>query len=593
MEAISKPPMVRSPCFVFEIPATPDAPTGPLAERQGRLAATPAYNCQHGTEGDFELLVWGDVYRGETRLGWLEVARSLARSSLATAVTDWDGSFFVLCLDHKAKTAMAVSDITASRKVFFLADRRGLRMSDSPAGLGPLDGEVDPAGLAEYLLNGCAVGLRTVYSGVRLFPAASVASLSASGAHFSQYWSFQPDDALEGRPKTTLVRELADLLDAAIRNRARRIPAPVLISLSGGYDSTCLLGSLLRVRGADEIVAFSYAHDPRQTRTDAAVARETCARLGVRHETVAMPSLCASELVRRNAAQGFAAANLCSEIGVWDGLTQRLRLSEPRPYCLFGDNAFGHDPNYRLETTDEILRWLPLAGTSAFASIGELIPPERRAACRTAYAEACRETLDQAAKVGDVHRRRDFLYFSHRVVNVLLPWRNFFCAVSVEPVEPLLDKSLLDYFQHLPYSARRARTLYKKAVRFLHPEMLSRRRAVFYGCEVNLLALLQADAAAVAARLRDLPRPLQEWLAADALVHLLARIRSGSPPHESALRSFLKVCLKGRAATELWRRFRAPRPFRPGLAEVLIRAAVVGDALHVVTQKREQVPAKS
>lgn len=115
----------------------------------------------------------------------------------------------------------------------------------------------DPTTWATYLATGLYDhGERTFWSGIEAVPAGGIVTWHLGGDPVTRRWydlaeRVGPD--LDTRDETTVREQYAELLDQSVRLRFRA-DVPVGINLSGGLDSSLLLGLVHRVQGADSAV---------------------------------------------------------------------------------------------------------------------------------------------------------------------------------------------------------------------------------------------------------------------------------------------------------------------------------------------------
>lgn len=271
---------------------------------------------------------------------------------------------------------------------------------------------LDAGALAAYLLNGIPLGGQTLFRDVHVLPEGTIARLTSGDLDIKPYWSYEIDESFEGRSERKLVAEFGELLFSGISARLRQDPRAMFLSLSGGYDSTCILASALRVLGPKNIRAFSYeTRDARTTDADAKIAAEVCRHWKVDHRTIQIPTRSLSEIVESNARHAFATANPCLELAVWETLDQSLGFTSGTPRLFFGDNAFGHDPNWRLSTREDAMAWLPMPMLDDFNQLRPFLKDTEFEPTKNSFAEVLGKVLQRGATVYDPMNVKDFFYF--------------------------------------------------------------------------------------------------------------------------------------------------------------------------------------
>src|SRR5262249_42965880 len=152
-------------------------------------------------------------------------------------------------------------------------------ISDDPALLAELVPGVDEAMVASFLANGIMLGDRTLFAGVRALPPASITTVaSEGGVETTRYWQHLPGSEL-WTDRDEMERELWSRVTEAVA--ARVAGRQAVISLSGGFDSSALLGILHKA--GHELSTFSFATGTPKAYSDADVARHQAAMLGVEH----------------------------------------------------------------------------------------------------------------------------------------------------------------------------------------------------------------------------------------------------------------------------------------------------------------------
>ncbi|NKE36420.1 asparagine synthase [Natronococcus sp. JC468] len=145
-----------------------------------------------------------------------------------------------------------------------------------------LEAPTDPITESEFLLTRYVTGPETIWSGVYATRPGEVVRIDDDGIDrrtYRDYWPAGPEDERtngSANPRTGLESALETALDRLERVAGDR---PVVVPLSGGYDSR-LLASALVDRGR-EVIGFTFG---RSGHPDVEVSREIAARLGIRWE---------------------------------------------------------------------------------------------------------------------------------------------------------------------------------------------------------------------------------------------------------------------------------------------------------------------
>ena len=203
--------------------------------------------------------------------------------------------------------AFAVWD-AAERRLFLARDRLGikplyhtrdaarLRFASNTQALlaaGGVDTAIDPVGLHHQLtLHAVIPAPRTILAGVRKLPPATTLTIEADGRERERvYWRLparRPDQALSEWEWTEAVREA---LIAAVEKRLRVADVPVGVLLSGGLDSSLLVG-LLGEAGARDIRTFSvgFEDQPEEKGSEFEYSDQVVERFATHHHRYRIPN---------------------------------------------------------------------------------------------------------------------------------------------------------------------------------------------------------------------------------------------------------------------------------------------------------------
>ncbi|MFC4438836.1 MULTISPECIES: asparagine synthase-related protein [Natrialbaceae] len=149
-----------------------------------------------------------------------------------------------------------------------------------------LEASHDPITESEFLLTRYVTGPETIWSGVRSTQPGEVVRVGSEGSTRRTYRDYWPANSADRRPDASRASpgqsraRLESALETAL-DRLERVAGdrPVVVPLSGGYDSR-LLASALVERGR-EVIGFTFG---RSGHPDVEASREIAARLGIRWE---------------------------------------------------------------------------------------------------------------------------------------------------------------------------------------------------------------------------------------------------------------------------------------------------------------------
>lgn len=148
----------------------------------------------------------------------------------------------------------------------------------------PTAPSLDEEAINGYFLRQYIGGGRSVYEGIRSLPPGTVLSLSDGARHERRYWRLEPAVRNAGARDCTGI--VAKALDRAVR-RHLVADVPVGLFLSGGLDSTCLLGFAAR-HSERPVSTFSVRFSDASSVDESAYARMAARHFGTEHHEVQM-----------------------------------------------------------------------------------------------------------------------------------------------------------------------------------------------------------------------------------------------------------------------------------------------------------------
>ncbi len=230
------------------------------------------------TDGDSEVIV--KAYHA-----WGEKCVERLHGMFAFAI--WDAAHGRLFL---ARDRLGIKPLYLAR------DGRRLRFASNSQALlaaGGVDTSIDPVGLHHQLtLHAVIPAPRTILAGLRKLPPATTLTIEADGRERERvYWrlpAHRPERALSEWEWAEAVREA---LVAAVDKRLRIADVPVGVLLSGGLDSSLLVG-LLAEAGARDILTFSvgFEDQPEEKGSEFEYSDQVVERFATRHHRYRIPN---------------------------------------------------------------------------------------------------------------------------------------------------------------------------------------------------------------------------------------------------------------------------------------------------------------
>jgi len=210
----------------------------------------------------------------------LDALERYIRQNDAAPFADFDGAFQILHCSPNGRSLTIVVDRCGLQPLYYFDGPDCLVFASDFSLLFTLLGrtpEVDHKSLAELFEIGMVAGDRTLFSGVRVFPAGSIARYTDDKLTVRRYWRPVYADDREGFNGRTAM----DLLDRALRKSVRERAAlcgNTSVLLSGGMDSRLLLAAAVGEGLTVPACTFGDKDSP-----DHRIAAEVAGRLGVEH----------------------------------------------------------------------------------------------------------------------------------------------------------------------------------------------------------------------------------------------------------------------------------------------------------------------
>ncbi len=260
----------------------------PIANEDGTIWVTQNGEIFEYPELQAELVARGHrlATRCDTEL-WVHLYEDLGEDVFRKT----RGQFAVALWDRKARTLILGRDRVGICPLYYaVVDGWLLWGSEIKALLasGMVAARPDPAGIDLFFHTFCAGTSRTFFEGVHSIPPGQYLRVRDGRVEPKTYWDLDfPDAGQERRlaDPTPLVDELEALMRQSVEKRLRG-DVPVVSYISGGLDSTVVLGLSSRERGY-AVPSFTIGLD-RAGPDERSHAAESAAALGSRLTTVTM-----------------------------------------------------------------------------------------------------------------------------------------------------------------------------------------------------------------------------------------------------------------------------------------------------------------
>ncbi|PID45511.1 MAG: N-acetylglutaminylglutamine amidotransferase [Proteobacteria bacterium] len=175
------------------------------------------------------------------------------------------GMFAFAIWDLKKKTLFLARDRMGIKPLYYSFGKQGIRFASSmPALLGTpnIDKSLDPAALHNlFTLHAVVPAPRTILNGVRKLEPAHHLTIRENGEHtLERYWELDATRPDNDKSEAEWIEAIHQALRTAVRRRNNISDVPVGVLLSGGLDSSLLVGLLDEI-GISDIRTFTIGFD--------------------------------------------------------------------------------------------------------------------------------------------------------------------------------------------------------------------------------------------------------------------------------------------------------------------------------------------
>lgn len=180
-------------------------------------------------------------------------------------VPRFNGMFAFAIWDMHAGHLFLARDRNGIKPLYYSLDRQRLRFASTSQALlaaGGVDTSLDAFALHHHLtLHGVVPAPRTILKGIRKLPPATTLTFNSDGSHqFHTYWQLEAKRPQAPKTEQDWLDELHVTLRQSVQRQSSTADVPVGVLLSGGLDSSLLVG-LLAESGVRDIHTFSIGFE--------------------------------------------------------------------------------------------------------------------------------------------------------------------------------------------------------------------------------------------------------------------------------------------------------------------------------------------
>lgn len=175
------------------------------------------------------------------------------------------GMFAFAIWDMHKKTLFLARDRMGIKPLYYTTDGNSFRFASNTQALlttPNVDTSLDPLALHNlFSLHAVVPAPRTILNGIRKLQPAHSLTLHADGRQeIKRYWNLVARRPAEPRSEPEWINAIHDALKTAVRRRNNIADVPVGVLLSGGLDSSLLVGLLAEI-GIQDIRTFTIGFD--------------------------------------------------------------------------------------------------------------------------------------------------------------------------------------------------------------------------------------------------------------------------------------------------------------------------------------------
>ena len=209
------------------------------------------------------------------------------------------GMFAIAIWDLKAKTLFMARDRMGIKPLYYAFTKQGLRFASNTQALlatnanNDIDTSIDPVALHhQFTLHAVVPAPMTILKGIRKLEPAHTLLIKENGEQqLNRYWTLDATREKEERTDEEWTEAIHESLKTAVRRRNAISDVPVGVLLSGGLDSSLLVGLLDEI-GIKDIPTYSIGFDdqPEEKGSEFEFSDAVVERFNTNHHKIHIPN---------------------------------------------------------------------------------------------------------------------------------------------------------------------------------------------------------------------------------------------------------------------------------------------------------------
>lgn len=380
------------------------------------------------------------------------------------------GDYLMVAVDLRgAGSILAFSDRKNFRKAFWAEEPLGVSFSTSLKALYSPEQAISYSGVASYLSNGSCLDGRTLFDGISSMGSAEYWKWDGKirALERGKHWSPSFYDGAHTPDREDAKLKLKDAIYNSIDTAVKQGNDAPKVSMSGGYDARFIFSVLARDYDIEGLRGFVYGpYDLQHPRSDSAIAKRVGNLLNCPVDVYASHVGDFKRTLRSNIDTVDTLSSFCDEVDVLDDLATTFT---DRLFC--GDEWFGR-LDVPLNTESELLDSVSIVGIKPIESLRLVVKDQDTyESLIAAHTETLADILASVDRYDRAHDRKDNLYLTQRITNVMSLWRQSFTSRAGMVKNPLLHDKVIDSVQLFGLDDRVEKRLFIEVARETFPDI--------------------------------------------------------------------------------------------------------------------------